>query len=511
MNSNISIIELLLVGSIVVCQLVLAARTFRNIRLLGNAVPQRDFFRIDKFYIPVRHLNEMEPETILQRIHIYDTWKEQPDKTDYWLNTTENKLYDTKGLTQVALVNPREDTVLVFKDILFSINVYLLKNKGAVADFNLVKDIAERNIDTEEDSISQMVTVPLYLGLMGTMVGIVFGLIHLFLVSDVNADFDIKAFLGGVSIAMFASFFGLFCTVVNSNFAFKSARVKLEMHKNGFYTFIQTRLLPVLNQSVSSSIYTLNQSLINFNSQFSDNLNNLGKLLTKNHDALIAQERILDSLEKININEFAKANITILQELKSGIGQLSQFNQYLNSLNYLVSGTSRLSTSFEELLNRSNNFQDLAVKLDNRIEDSNKLVQFLNDHFQQLDARGMVIRESVVKIEDVMIKSLNQLEEHTQHKIEAIKNITVKEEDLLIQAFAENRSHIAKLSLLETLNKHMEDMKNRTATQLEWLKSEAADNQNILASIHTELKLLNKKRGAVVEQLGNRILKWFKR
>jgi len=501
MNNNISIIELLLVGGIVLCQTWLAVYTYRKIKLLRNIVPARDFFRIARFYLPVRHLNEQEPEVLLQNIHIYQTWHQQPaevgDDTEYWINAVDGNPYERTELAEVSLINPSDESNAIFDDILLSINVYLLKNKGAVADFNLVKDIVERNIDTEEDGINQMITVPLYLGLMGTMVGIVFGLANLFLVVDVNTDFDIKGFLGGVSIAMFSSFWGLFCTVVNSSFIFKSARVRSEKAKNSFYTFIQTRLLPVLNQSVSSSIHTLEKSLIGFNNGFANNLGSLSKLLTQNHDALIAQEKIISSLENININEFAKANITILQELKSGVEQLSQFNQYLNSLNYLVSGTSRLANSFEELLTRSNNFQDLAVKLDRRIEDSNKLVQFLNDHFQQLGERGTIIRESVVKVEDVMIKSLNQLEVHTQNKIESIKSITIKEEDLMTQAFAENRSHISKLSLLEELNRNMTDFKSGSLSCMEELKHASSKNREAIKDISMLLEQLNENIGKI--------------
>ncbi|MCB0752204.1 MAG: hypothetical protein KDC52_12075, partial [Ignavibacteriae bacterium] len=60
--------------------------------------------------------------------------------------------------------NPNDKSNPIFESLLHSINVYLLRNKGATTDFNLIRDITERNIDTEDDDISQTVTVPLYLG-----------------------------------------------------------------------------------------------------------------------------------------------------------------------------------------------------------------------------------------------------------------------------------------------------------------------------------------------------------
>ncbi|MCB0752205.1 MAG: hypothetical protein KDC52_12080 [Ignavibacteriae bacterium] len=330
---------------------------------------------------------------------------------------------------------------------------------------------------------------------MGTMLGIIFGLINLFIVSDNGADFEIQGFLGGVSIAMFASFYGLGWTVYNSSFNYKSARKNVEKAKNDFYTFIQTELLPILNQSVSSSVHMLHTNLVKFNDNFTININRLTGLLNKNHDALIAQENILQALDNIDINEFAKANVKVLQELKVGTEQLAKFNKYFNVLNSTVDSTTKLSNSFENLLSRTNNFEGFAEKLDSRIEESNKLVQFLNDHYQLLSERGDLINESVKKVDDVLIKSLVELQDHTNIKIDAIKEITIKEEDLLTKAFAENRSHFSKLSLLVELNNSISEIKSNSNIQID--------------SINTQINLLKESldnTNKVLTQINNRSL-----
>src|ERR1700753_2941360 len=61
----------------------------------------------------------------------------------------------------------------VLKNILSATNRYLLHNNMAAADFHLIKDIADRNIDAVEEDINQTISVPLYLGLMATMFGII--------------------------------------------------------------------------------------------------------------------------------------------------------------------------------------------------------------------------------------------------------------------------------------------------------------------------------------------------
>lgn len=538
--NNITIIEFLLVGLIILIQIIQTLKTFKKINVLKSIIPNEDFFKIKLFNIPIEDLQVFQPKDVLDNLSKYEiensdinsksisddfeytyenleplTITEIKDKVK--VNFSENikatlkeeiideaiaihnyyANYDNSSelgsfVNEISLINPNATSNSIFEGLLHSINVYLLRNKGATTDFNLIKDITERNIDTEDEDISQRITTPLYLGLMGTMLGIIFGLINLFLISGDGEDFQIKGFLIGVSIAMSASFVGLLFTVLNSTY-YKDARKNVEIAKNDFYTFIQTELLPILNQSVSSSIFMLHTNLVKFNDNFTVNINRLTGLLNKNYDAVIAQDNILQSLENIDITEFAKANIKVLRELKAGTEDLHKFNQYLSSLNATVDGTTRLSNSFQTLLNKANNFEGLAEKLDSRIEESNKLVQFINDHYEVLSDRSNLLNDSVKKVDDVLNKSLVELREHTTEKIDAIKEITIKEEDLMTKAFADNRSHFAKLSLLENLNQSINDIKSNSNTQI--------------GSVNNQINLLKEsldKTNAVLDEINNK-------
>ena len=531
--NNITIIEFALVGLIVLLQIIQALKTRNKINILRSIIPNKDFFRIKLFNIPIGDLQNNLPKDVLKNLSVYEKQNDFNDNFEYsfenlsaltiaeikekvdndfsvkikgtlkneiideaiainnfYTNSNENNQNEELVLNEITLINPNDKSNSVFDELLHSINVYLLRNKGATTDFNLIKDITERNIDTEDEDISQRVTTPLYLGLMGTMIGIIFGLLNLFLVSSKGEDFEVKGFLIGVAIAMSASFIGLLFTVLNSGY-YKNARKQVEIAKNDFYTFIQTELMPILNQSVSSSVYMLHSNLVKFNDNFTVNINKLTGLLNKNYDAVIAQDSILQSLEKIDITEFAKANVKVLSELKSGTEDLHKFNQYLSVLNATVDGTTRLSHSFQTLLSKVNYFEGLAEKLDSRIEESNKLVQFLNDHYEVLSERGELITDSVRKVDDVLNKSLVELREHTTEKIDAIKDITIKEEDLMTKAFAENRSQFSKLSLLENLNKSINEIKSNSENQLNTINSQINDLKESIKKTNTVLKNIN--------------------
>ncbi|QLH47786.1 MAG: hypothetical protein HWD58_20570 [Bacteroidota bacterium] len=174
MNS-ITIIEFILVGVIVVIQTSLALKTRSQINFLATIGSWTKIFQTQKYNIPIEDLQTFEPKEILQNLSSYEN---QPklNLNQFTLRTgmvfqtfSEAEEDEYESMSEVSLINPNEKVNVIFDEILLAVNVYLLRNKGAATDFNLIKDVVERNLDMEEEDISHTVTVPLYLGLMGTM------------------------------------------------------------------------------------------------------------------------------------------------------------------------------------------------------------------------------------------------------------------------------------------------------------------------------------------------------
>ena len=153
-----------------------------------------------------------------------------------------------------------------FKTIIESINVYLKKNKGNAIDYHLIKDIVDRNCDALEDEIQAQLPMPLYAGLAGTMSGVIVGVGYLWLSGGLKellstdkteqvanavaktgeqavtsgAD-GIEAVLGGIALAMLASFIGIILTTFGSWRA-KSVKVQVEIGKQKFLSWLQQEL-----------------------------------------------------------------------------------------------------------------------------------------------------------------------------------------------------------------------------------------------------------------------------
>jgi hypothetical protein len=376
---------------------------------------------------------------------------------------------DAAGGEPVELIWQKGGGNAVTRKIVYSLNTYLLRNKGVASDFHLIKDVVERNCDSVEEDIHQTISLPLYLGLLGTFLGIIVGLVKISGIDlggeNNGMDTAISALLKGVMIAMVASFFGLALTVLNNGFFFKVAKARLEEGRNDFYTFIQTELLPVLNQNINSTFASLQQNLYQFNREFKENLAMLKEVMGNNYHALVSQEKILNSLENMDITAFGKANVIILQQLNISTERLAQFNAYLAQLNELMATTRGVSGRLDSALERSENFDALGQKLVAMFEENQELTTFLKSHYQTLDDSRQLIVRAVNGVGNTLDESLEKLKLFTQERINEVQKITLREMDLLQNQYPEKWKNLDSLAYLETMNRHLSELKQGTVQQ----------------------------------------------
>ncbi len=434
--------EILLIALIIAIQLFVFGRTLLKIFRYKRVIPAKDQISISRRLIPFEELRTYPPEKILNNINDYPV-----EAVDAGFGAQEEKT------AVVPIINAKVNDEPVFKTILSSLNTYLLKNKGTASDFNLVKDIIERHIGAMDNEIRITLATPLYLGLMGTMLGIIFGLwamgpsiglqnTDLGGVETQNFSQGISLLLSSVTIAMVASFVGILLTTLNSGLFYRQSKSNIEKYKNGFYTFLQTELLPVLSENVTSTMHSLQQRMIQFNLGFAENLNMLRVLVHQNSETIQTQSSVLKMMEDSDFSSLIKANITTFDKIQKSVAELdrsanslSKFNEYLHQLNDFVGQSRQLNNGMSNLLNRTNNFQTIAQKVENTLDESKNLQTFLNTHFSELQSRGQLINNAVVKVDDVLDKSLSELQEHVQTKIREIRDYSINEqvkmEDLL--------------------------------------------------------------------------------
>lgn len=349
-------------------------------------------------------------------------------------------------------------------EIIRSINNYLDKNKDSVTDFNLIKDIVDRNCDSKEDEIQTQNPIPLYLGLMGTMAGIIVGVVVLInsgALANMMSTFDptsipgisgmpkdeakiaiesarkiyeskaiigIQALLEGVGIAMVSSIIGILLTTIGS-IRTKSAKSDLEKNKHVFLSWMQAELLPKISSDASTAIVKLGKDISSFNNTFSSNAKLLQDTIEGITEATKEQKELINVIKELDTVGIAEANTSVYQNLKN------------------------CSTELGDLANKMRSVKDgifgLEEKLENQINEYDKRQSYIKDASSSVDiAIGEAQKELAKSIKDSFENYKasidNQYIELNKHTKEASDRY-MKEADSLHKAIIEKLSDMKKL------------------------------------------------------------------
>jgi hypothetical protein len=270
---------------------------------------------------------------------------------------------------------------------------------------------------------------------------------------------------------MIASFMGLLLTTINSGWFFKGSKKLVEANKNAFYTFIQTELLPVINQSLASTFNSLQRNLLKFNDEFTGNIQQLSGAFGSNIEALNLQQRILASLEKADIKSIAEYNVTVLRELQISTKEFEKFNVYLFNINSFVENSTILANRLRGILDRTESLENIAASLENKLSQSQALLDFLSRHFQTLEEYRQKTTESIAETSFSISDVFKELEDQIKKLSKDFKDFTVEEVDLLKKTLEDSKPDLGNLQFLETINTDVALFKDSTASQGERIKA----------------------------------------
>lgn len=402
---------------------------------------------------------------------------EYDDKEDEY---DEDEYEDFVNVSQIK-VTAKNPTL---NEICNALNMYLQKNKGAASDFHLMKDVVERYCDAEEVEISVQQPIPLYLGLMGTMVGIIVGIGFIAVsggLSSTSLMDNITSLMTCVAIAMAASLVGIFCTTLIS-WNSKSATTKVEADKNRFYSWLQTELLPVLSGNAVNALYLLQQNLTTFNQTFQSNISGLDKALAKVVESSKEQTELISLIKDIDIKRVAQANITVLKELKECTGEIAVFNRYLHNVSEYLTAVNELNGNINEHLNRTHAIEQMG--------------EFFEREINQVQAREQYINQVVANVDNVLRRTVESLEESTRERITALRNNSVSEFDALLQHYAQQKTEFER-----QLQEQREEFAARSEETITLMKE--IKNLAEVKSVMSQVLEATKNQTAAIERLAN--------
>jgi len=487
MKVDVEIIEYVILVIILGAQFLIFYQTWSRIQIFTSIIPNLGY-KIKGVCIPKEHLS-WNPEDVLKN---YNNSTVEEQYSIY--SNDENQLtLERDGLVKLSFISLNTTNAIGVK-IEKSINHYLIRNHQASTDFNLIKDIVERYVNSTEENINQSVSVPLYLGLMGTMIGIIIGLFNMptiHVADDALSQGLDQAFsnlISGVKIAMIASFAGLLLTVLNTSWLFKSSKRVVEESKNDFYTFIQVNLLPTINNGMASTFDSLQRNLLRFNVEFGSNLGDLKDVFTSSKQNIREQANLIKAIENTKLSEIVKFNVTVLKQLDKSVGEFEKFNHYLSNVNEFVHNSQLIVGKTNELLNRTDNFNAIAENLSSRLDQSEKLLQFLHMYFSDLESLKTSTKTGIVDVSFSVVDTFTELQKQIQKLSEDVTRFTVNEAEILKDALSSgsNFKKLDKLDHLSKIENEFSSFKNQSSDQSKEIKKSIDSmNKNISNLIKT--------------------------
>ena len=382
-----------------------------------------------------------------------------------------------------------------FKEVIFETNAYLCKNVGASADFSIIQDICERKIESLETQISNTVNVPLYLGLAGTFIGIITGLAGI--AFNVDALFNeglmapLRNLLIGVVIAMIASFVGLYLMIKNSSVNYKRALVECDKNKNGYYDFVRRELMPVLSNSMASSLNSLKGVLGEFIGKFGHNLDAYANSAELLNDNIEKQHLLLVEVNKMDQTKVATQMAETFNTLKESSESLDAFRDSIKGINTAVKKIDTIVQTFDDFA------KSLKVVVDNQEKAGKLQTQFqaaIETHFPI----GSEAREMWRKQFDELTSDASSVSEELNEQLRVST-------DYIRKFIQDNQTAFTSLSKLKETIDSLAQYANVQATCYTDLKQEIQDMKKTRIKAQSDSAKLNADLLTAVKEMINAI------
>lgn len=388
----------------------------------------------------------------------------------------------------------------LLKTLINELNDYIRKNEGTT-DFSIIQHKTERLIKNKLENATARLSFPIYLGLMGTFLGILIGL-SCFNIPDGNTlvtDAKIEKLIHGVLISMSTSLTGLLLTTVLNGVA---AYVKnnLDIEKNRFYEFIQNELMPELGTSMVSALSKLrstinkfepafNKVIDRFQQTFDECTSSFGEAFRENVQVVAnAVSSMGDNIVLINTNVANQQKLLDALKSSSMNRTLDKFISTTDRFDSLADSMSLLNQIKEETVLATHELikvqKDYNASLSIPLNVAEKLHSIL-DRVTEFENSINLLGERLGKEQMIGNSVINQI----NSQLDAIK----QKNDIAI-----NYTSTANEELESLYKKQVQVIKNLSNDYSRAISDHAEEFEEMLKQIN---KLLNEKWGLFVNAL----------
>jgi ABC-type transporter Mla subunit MlaD len=318
------------------------------------------------------------------------------------------------------------------KELVVDINEYLEKNEGTI-DFGIIKDKAERRLDSLYENAMSRASFPTYLGLMGTFFGVYIGLkcFNFNIQSSAQAaesgitDAVIAQLIGGIIVSMMTSLVGLVLMII-SNWYASNCEKEVEQNKNKFYNFLQVELLPVLGTSMVSALNKLHQTIGQFGPSFRGIIDDFkaafaectatlrdtfGEKVQVLTDAVDAMGR---NMTLINKNVQSQDNLLRTLQQSQTLNTLQRFTEAADKFGTVTSSIERLNEVKDDIAAASENLVKAQSEYVEQMAVPERVFEKINgilDRVTTFESSINALGKDIAEIQLIGNKQMNDIEE----------------------------------------------------------------------------------------------------
>lgn len=413
-----------------------------------------------------------------------------------------------------------------FKEVVFETNEYLCKNVGTSADLGVLQDICDKKLEVKENAVKSTLNLPLFVGLGGTFIGIIIGVIGF--AFDLNSLFDstsssqeieqtvsvpvrndniptisavesqpnepssdetnsLQFLLYGIGCAMAASLCGLVLMVINTAINYRKATADLDTKRNEYFDFLRRELMPTLANSMSSSLNSLKSVLGHFVDKFGKNLDAYADSAELLNENLEKQHLVLTQIQDMGMTRMANRVASAFVQLNEAADALNTFHQYQQDLNTTIhqvqGGVAQIDTliakfdNFISALSSVANAQGTAIALQQQFKEA------IEQHFPTgSDGREMWRKEFDNLLTDAQTVSRQLNTQLTQNTSYVQQFVT--DNNKFFTSFDEMRSVLTALvEYSKAQSECYKDLKDEILS----LRKDTKDSQRETAELHKSL------------------------
>lgn len=384
-----------------------------------------------------------------------------------------------------------------FIQIKDTINKYIAGNSNSVMEFDIFKDAVDRQCDSIESQIESQNPVPLYLGLAGSMIGIIIGLFCLVfngtfsgLVSEETAQAaqsagfnGIASLLVAVAVAMGASCFGVVLTTLAAH-SYKDKKSDAESGKNQFISWMQSVLLPELPNDMSFAMTQLVADLEHFNETFETNTKTLSQTFDNVNETYKTQAEIIKAVRDMDFGKMADANIKVLTALQTSTEKLERFNDYLDQIQGYTTTIQRFNEQFQQEENQLGLLKEIR--------------DFFKTELSEIEQRKNAIGDAVSSVDLNLKKSFEELQNSSNALTSDFNKQVDEQKQMFVDILAQQKEDFQK-ALDEIKEKYEESIKGfpDIISKLNQISNIPAELQKLTSALQDSIRKASKNNGSV--------------